>query len=99
MSFPKSEKIYSEIFTFAYSHLGPRNIPEVKCFLESIERRGLTLGSNSDVISDNTYSSDKQGWQKLKTDIQTECKSEKFKRELLRALRRMYDEDEDEKKK
>lgn len=73
---------------------------EVKCFLDGIRGRGLAWSSTyPDVISDNTYESDKSGWQTLKTDIQTKCANEQFKRQLLRALRRMDDEDEDEKKK
>lgn len=73
------------------------DMSEVRCFLQGIQNRGLTWRSyNSDVISDNTYASDVNGWQSLKTDIQTKCESEKFKRQLLRELRRMQEEDQEE---
>jgi len=32
----------------------------------------------------------------LKTDIQTKCQNEKFKRQLLRALRTMYEDEQEE---
>ena len=71
-------------------------MPEAKCFLQGIASNGLTWSSyNSNVISDNTYASNTQGWQTLKTDIQTKCQKEVFKRKLLRALRQMYEEDQE----
>lgn len=71
------------------------DIAEVKCFLQGITSRGLVWSRlNSNVISDGTYSSNISGYQALRNDIQTRCKDEKFKRALLRALRRMYDEEE-----
>jgi hypothetical protein len=74
----------------------PTDMPEVKCFLQGITSRGLTWSRyNSNVISDNTYASNTQGYQTLKTDIQTKCQNQGFKRELLRALRRMYEEDQE----
>ncbi len=76
--------------------LDPTDMPEVKCFLQGITSRGLTWSRyNSNVISDNTYASNTQGYQTLKTDIQTKCQNQGFKRELLRALRRMYEEDQE----
>ena len=75
--------------------LDPADIPEVKCFLEGVINHGLTWSKyNSDVISDGTYAANTGGYQALKTDIQTKCQKEKFKRQLLRILRTMYDEEE-----
>ncbi|CAF5159335.1 unnamed protein product, partial [Rotaria sp. Silwood1] len=74
---------------------------EVACFLQGAINHGLTWSrSNKDVLSDGTYASNTVGYQALKIDIQTRCQNEKLKRELLRALRKIYeDDDEDEKKK
>ena len=73
------------------------DMSEVRCFLQGIQNRGLTWRTyNSDVITDNTYAADVNGWQAKKTDIQTKCQDEKFKRQLLRALRRMEEEDNNE---
>jgi hypothetical protein len=72
-------------------------MPEVKCFLQGIANRGLTWSRyNPEVISDNTYASNTQGYQTLKTDIQTKCQNQGFKRELLRALRQMYEEEQEQ---
>ena len=66
----------------------------MKCFLQGLSSRGLTWSRyNSDIISDNTYASNTQGYQTLKTDIQTKCKDQGFKRELLRELRRLYEQE------
>ncbi|CAF0979550.1 unnamed protein product [Adineta ricciae] len=73
----------------------PADIPEVRCFLEGVINHGLTWSKyNSDVISDGTYAANTGGYQALKTDIQTKCQKEKFKRQLLRILRTMYDEED-----
>ncbi|CAF1273064.1 unnamed protein product [Adineta steineri] len=86
----------------------PTDLPEAKCFLQGLTNIGLTWSRYyPDVISDNTYASNTNGYQALKTDKQTKCQGEKLKRQLVRALRRMYDEeqesndenDSDEKKK
>ncbi|CAF3858981.1 unnamed protein product [Rotaria sp. Silwood1] len=79
----------------------PEDIPEVACFLQGAINHGLTWSrSNKDVLSDGTYASSTVGYQALKIDIQTRCQNEKLKRELLRALRKIYEDDhEDEKKK
>ncbi|CAF2495147.1 unnamed protein product [Rotaria sp. Silwood2] len=72
----------------------PKDIFQVKCFLESIIKDGLVWSvSNPDVISDGTYEADKRGYQDLKIDIQTKCKKEGLKRELLQVLRRMEAQD------
>ena len=63
--------------------------------MQGAANRGFTWSRyNSNVLSDNTYASNTSGYQALKVDIQTKCKDEKFKRALLRALRKMYDEEE-----
>ncbi|CAF0843775.1 unnamed protein product [Adineta ricciae] len=73
----------------------PTDMAEVKCLLQGVVNRGLTWSRYyPDVISDGTYASNTYGYQTLKTDIQTRCEKEKFKRQLLRALRQMYEEDE-----
>ncbi|CAF2345828.1 unnamed protein product [Rotaria sp. Silwood2] len=78
----------------------PMDMPEVKCFLQGAINRGLIWSRyNTDVLSDGTYASNTVGYQALKTDIQTRCQNEKLKRQLLRALRKMHEEDEEEKKK
>lgn len=72
-------------------------IPEVKCFLQGATNHGLTWSRyDTNVLSDGTYAANPSGYQTLKTDIQTKCQNENFKRQLLRALRKMY-EDEEEK--
>ncbi|CAF1531155.1 unnamed protein product, partial [Adineta steineri] len=53
---------------------------------------------NTDTISDGTYAANTAGYHTLKTDVQTRCKDEKLKRQLLRALRKMYIEENEEKK-
>ena len=79
------------------SLLDPMDIPEVKCFLQGATNNGLTWSRyNTDVLSDGTYAANTAGYQTLKTDIQTRCQEEKFKRQLLRALRQMYSEESDE---
>jgi hypothetical protein len=79
------------------------DLPEVKCFLQGAMNRGITWsGSATNVLSDGTYASDTYGYQALKVDIQTKCKDENLKRELMRALRKMNEEqqeNDDEKKK
>jgi hypothetical protein len=71
------------------------NIPEAKCFLQGAINRGLIWSRDyTNVLSDGTYAADKAGWQTLKTDIQTKCQKEQFKRQLLRALRNMYEDEE-----
>jgi hypothetical protein len=75
------------------------DIPEVNCFLQAAINHGLTWSrSNTDVLSDGTYAANTAGYQTLKTDIQTRCQDEKFKRQLLRMLRKMYEEEEKKKK-
>ncbi|CAF1262837.1 unnamed protein product [Rotaria sordida] len=77
----------------------PRDIPEMICFLQGAIKNGLTWSqSNTDVLSDGTYASNTAGYQALKIDIQTRCQNEKLKREFLRALRKIYEEDEEDKK-
>ena len=79
------------------SPLDPAEIPEVNCFLQGALSNGLTWSRyNTDVLSDGTYAANTAGYQTLKTDIQTRCQEEKFKRQLLRALRQMYAEENDE---
>ena len=76
-------------------HLAPTDMSEVRCLLQGVANRGLTWSRYyPDVISDGTYASNTYGYQTLKTDIQTRCEKEKFKRQLLRALRQMYEEDD-----
>ena len=60
------------------------DMPEARCFLQGALDRGLTW-SRYDVLSDGTYDSNVWGYQALKTDIQTKCKDEKLKRQLLRT--------------
>ncbi|UJR20908.1 hypothetical protein I4U23_024017 [Adineta vaga] len=73
----------------------PTDNPEVDCFLRKVINHGLTWSSsNPDVISDGTYAANANGYQAMKIDIQTRCEKEKFKRQLLRALRKMYDEED-----
>jgi hypothetical protein len=78
------------------SLVDPTDIPEVKCFLQGAINHGLIWSqTNTNVLSDGTYAANTAGYQTLKTDIQTRCQKEKFKRQLLRALRKLY-EDADE---
>jgi hypothetical protein len=71
-------------------------MPEVKCFIQGATSKGLTWSRYyPNVISDNTYASNTQGYQALKTDIQTKCQNSGFKRELLLALRQMYEADQE----
>ncbi|CAF4070508.1 unnamed protein product [Rotaria sp. Silwood2] len=78
----------------------PGDIPEVACFLQGAINHGLTWSRfNTDVLSDDTYASNTVGYQALKIDIQTRCQNEKLKRELLRAFRKIYEEDEEDKMK
>lgn len=71
----------------------PTETPEVKCFLQGVVNHGLTWSKyDGDLISDGTYAANPYSFSSLKTDIQTRCQDEKFKRELLRSLRRLYDE-------
>ncbi|CAF3621322.1 unnamed protein product [Rotaria sordida] len=75
----------------------PMGTFQIKCFLETIQKHGLVWSIyDSDVISDGTYESDRRGYQALKVDIQTKCQKESFKRQLLRALRRMNEEESEE---
>ncbi|CAF1066097.1 unnamed protein product [Rotaria magnacalcarata] len=75
----------------------PMSIPAAQCFLQGAISRGLTWSRfNANVLSDGTYAANTAGYQTLKTDIQTRCKDEKLKRELIRALRKMYEEDDEE---
>ncbi len=77
--------------------LDPMDIPEVKCFLQGAINHGLTWSRYiTDVISDGTYASNTVGYHTLKTDIQTACQGEKLKRQLLRALRKMHQEEEED---
>ncbi len=58
--------------------------------LQGVKSNGLTWSSYyPTVLSDNTYASNTYGYQSLKTDIQTKCEKETFKRELLRSFRKM----------
>ncbi|CAF0835014.1 unnamed protein product [Rotaria sordida] len=78
----------------------PMDTPAVKCFLQGAINHGFTWSRfNTDVLSDGTYAANTGGYQALKIDIQTRCQNEKLKRQLLRALRKMYEEDEEAKKK
>ncbi|CAF3355062.1 unnamed protein product [Rotaria socialis] len=86
----------------------PSVLSEAKCFLDTIRRNGLTWSSsNSYIISSGKYASNVAGYGATKTDIQTKCQKESFKRELMLELRQMYDaesqdgddDDSDEKKK
>jgi hypothetical protein len=76
------------------------SFPEVKCFLQGAMNRGLVWSRyDTDILSDGTYAANPSGYQSLKTDVQTRCKDEHLKRQLLRALRTMYEEEEAEEKK
>lgn len=76
--------------------LDPTETPEVKCFLQGVVNHGLTWSKyDGDLISDGTYAANPYTYSSLKTDIQTRCQDEKFKREFLRALRRFYEEKEE----
>ena len=67
----------------------------MRCFLGRAIDNGFTWSRyNTDVLSDGTYAANPSGYQTLKTDIQTRCQNQKFKRKLLRALRKMYEEEE-----
>ncbi len=69
----------------------------MKCFLQGAIDRGLIWSrTNTDVLSDGTYAANPAGYQTLKTDVQTRCQKEKFKRQLLLALRKFYEDDNDE---
>jgi len=82
---------------YLFMYVAPTDTEEVKCFLQSIASHGLTWSRyNPDVISDNTYASNTAGYSALKEDVQTKCQGQSFKRELMRALRRMYEEEEAE---
>jgi hypothetical protein len=71
------------------------DISEVKCFLQGANNHGLTWSRyNADVLSDGTYAANTGGYQTIKTYIQTICQNEKFKRQLLRVLRKMYEDEE-----
>jgi hypothetical protein len=73
------------------------DLSEVSCFLQGAANNGLTWSRyNPTLLSDNTYASNTYGYQSLKTDIQTKCAKETFKRELLLELRHMYEEQEQE---
>ena len=63
----------------------------MQCFLQGIKKYSLTwFSDNPDVISDNTAISDYNYIEKtLIYLIQTKCKVENFKRQLLRASRRI----------
>ena len=77
--------------------LDPTDVAEARCFLQGAANRGFTWSRyNPNVLSDNTYATNTNGYQALKVDIQTKCKDEKFKRALMRALRKMYDEEEEQ---
>ena len=72
------------------------DVSEVKCFLQGAMSIGLTWSrSNADVLSDGTYAANTAGYQAVKIDVQTRCKDEKLKRDLLRALRTLDAEDSD----
>lgn len=71
------------------------DIPEVKCFLQGAINHGFIWSRyNPDLLSDGTYAADPSGYQTLKTDIQTKCQNEKFKRQFIQAFREIYDEEE-----
>lgn len=70
-------------------------IPEARCFLQGARNRGLSWSQiNPSVMSDGTYHANPSGYQSLKTDIQTRCQNQNLKREILRTLRKMYEDDE-----
>ncbi len=94
----KSKINFYKIFSSVFVCLDPTALPEVKCLLQSAQKKGLKWSIyNSNTLSDGTYAANPTAWQTLKTDIQTKCKGQSFKRELLQALRGMYDEqDSDE---
>jgi len=92
----KSRINFYKIFSSVFVCLDPTAIPEVKCLLQSAQQSGLKWSIyNSNTLSDGTYASNPTAWQSLKTNIQTQCKNQSFKRELLQLLRRTYDEEED----
>ncbi|CAF3428048.1 unnamed protein product [Rotaria socialis] len=75
----------------------PMSIPAAQCFLQGAINRGFTWSrNNANVLSDGTYAANTAGYQALKIDIQTRCKDEKLKRELMRALRKMYQDNDEE---
>jgi hypothetical protein len=96
-AFQKVEISFSIHLITKVSLLDPTDIPEVKCFLQGAINHGLTWSrTNTDVLSDGTYAANTAGYQTLKTDIQTRCEKEKFKRQLLRVLRKLYEDDDEE---
>ena len=75
----------------------PTETPEVKCFLQGVINHGLSGSKyDGDLISDGTYAANPSGYASVKLDVQTRCQDEKFKRQLLRALRRLYEGTEEE---
>jgi hypothetical protein len=90
-------KYFEDFLIWVFVYLDPMDMPEVKCLLQGATNRGLTWSRyNSNVLSDGTYASNTNGYQALKIDIQTRCEKETFKRELLRKLREMYEEEQQE---
>lgn len=71
-------------------------LTEAKCFLTSARNKGYWSSYNSNVLSDGTYAKNPSGYQALKVGIQTKCVKENFKRQLLRALRRLEEDQESE---
>lgn len=72
----------------------PTETAKVKCFLQGVINHGLTWSKyDGDLISDGTYAANPYAYSSVKMDVQTRCQDEKFKRALLRALRRLYEEE------
>lgn len=69
-------------------------MPEPRCFLSAIQKNGLTWAF-ADVITDGTSASS-TGYYLLKTNVQKGCEGKSLKRQLLRQLRKMYEEDNED---
>ncbi|CAF1551522.1 unnamed protein product, partial [Didymodactylos carnosus] len=72
----------------------PLDIAEVKCFISGAINRGWTWSrTNPTVLSDGFYEANPSTYQKTKTQIQTDCQNVKLKRQMMLALRRLYDDE------
>ncbi|CAF1413722.1 unnamed protein product [Didymodactylos carnosus] len=80
----------------------PKDFSEVRCFLNGAASRGWVWGSSSypTVLSDGFYASSLLNYNVAKIRVQTDCQNSKLKRQLLRALRKLDEEEQesDEKK-
>jgi hypothetical protein len=91
MCLSKSKRQAEEIYIDSVRSIDPTDIPEVRCLLQGAIDNGFSWSRyDGDVMSDGTYAADKMGYQALKIDIQTRCQDEKFKRQLMRVLRRLH---------